>query len=182
MVVTPLLVGSAFLSAFTPGQDAPEVSPTFTRSTIVATPLKQPVTFWHDLTFEDNAYMFVSRHYGTGGKHVPGFFAYSKRRGAWIQISKISTEHARLGRSPEGIHLPVSWDHTVLIRHEYVSLPLGGSGVISSPDRVIPMPRQGLYRLDYHSSLKVDDSLTWFWVRAADLEAAFEGRRRTAPR
>src|SRR5512145_2079160 len=99
MVVTAWLVWSVFL-AFMPRQDAPEPALTFTRPTIVATRLEQPVTFWHELTFEDNEYMFVSRHYGTGGKHVPGFFVYSKSRGAWIQISRISTEHARLGRSP----------------------------------------------------------------------------------
>ena len=102
MVVTAWLVWSVFLSAFVPRQDAREIALTFTRPTIVATPLELPVTFWHELTFEDNEYMFVSRHYGTGGKHVPGFFVYSKSRGAWIQISRISTEHARLGRPPEG--------------------------------------------------------------------------------
>lgn len=182
MVVTAWLVWSVFLSALMPRQDAREIALTFTRPTIVATPLEQPVTFWHELTFEDNEYMFVSRHYGTGGKHVPGFFVYSKSRGAWIQISRISTEHARLGRSPEGPPvLAVGWDYGDLIRYEYVSAPLRGGSFISSPDRIVAMPRQGLYRLDYNSDLKIDYSLTWFWVRIADLEAAFDGRRRAAP-
>ena len=181
MVVTAWLVCSLFLSAFIPRQDAREIALTFTRPTIVAAPLEQPVTSWHELTFEDNEYRFVSRHYGTGGKQVPGFFAHSKRRGTWIQISSISTEHARLGRSPERIDLAVSRDYGGLIGSEYVSLPLGGSGFITSPDRVVAVPGQGLYRLDYHSSLKIDDALTWFWVRIADLEAAFDGRRRTPP-
>ena len=181
LMVTAWLVWSVFLCAFLAGQDAREIPPTFTRPTIVGTPLEQPVTFWHELTFEDNEYMFVSRNYGNGGTHVPGFFVYSKRRGAWIQISMISTEHARLGRSPEGPPpLPVSWDYGELIRHDYVSVPLR-AGFISSPDRIIAMTRQGLYRLDYHSELKIDYSLTSFWVRRADLEAAFDGRRRTAP-
>jgi hypothetical protein len=182
MVVTAWLVCSVFLSAFMPRQDAPEIALTFTRPTIVATPLEQPVTFWHELTFEDDAYMFVSRDYGTGGKQVPGVFVYSKRRGAWIQISMISTEHARLGRSPKGPPiLAVSWDYGDLIRDEYASLPLSGGSFISSPDRIVANPRQGRYRLDFNSRLKIDDSLTWFWVRIADLEAAFDGRRRTAP-
>lgn len=182
MVVTACLVWTIFLSAFVPRQDATEIAPTFTRPTIVATPLKQPVTFWHHLTFEDNAYKFVSRDYGPGGKDVPGFFVFSKRRGAWIQISKISTEHARLGRSPQGVHLPVSWDYRRLSGDQYVSMPLNAASFIIPPDRVVPMRRQGLYRLDYNSDLNVDSSLTWFWVRTADLEAAFDGRRRAAPR
>jgi hypothetical protein len=182
MVVTLWLVWTGFLSAFMPRQDAREIALTFTRPTIVATRLEQPVTFWHHRTFEDNEYMFVSRHYGTGGKHVPGVFVYSKSRGAWIQISMISTEHARLGRSPEGPpFLAVSWDYGGLIGHEYAPLPLSGGSFISAPDRIVAMPGQGLYRLDHMSDLKIDDSLTWFWVRIADLEAAFEGRRRTAP-
>jgi hypothetical protein len=180
--VTAWVVWSVLLSGFLPRQDARDSALTFTRPTIVAAPLEQPVTFWHDLSFEDDEYMFVSRHYGSGGKHVPGFFVYSKRRGAWIQLSAISTEHARLGRSPAGPPaLAVSWDYGRLIRFEYVPLPLSGGGFIVPPDRVVTMPGQGLYRLDYNSELEIDESLTWFWVRSADLEAAFDGSRRTAP-
>jgi hypothetical protein len=40
------LVWAVFLSAFMPRQDAREIALTFTRPTIVATPLEQPVTFW----------------------------------------------------------------------------------------------------------------------------------------
>lgn len=182
MIVTAWLVWSVLLSAFIARQDGPEPALTFTRPTIVATPLEQPVTFWHDLTFEDNEYMLVSRHYGAGGKHVPGFFVYSKSRDAWIQISMISTEHARLGRAPEGVLLPMGWDYGGLINSEYVTLPLRTS-FIKSPDRIVAMPRQRLYRLDFHSELEIDYSysLTWLWVRIADLEAGFDGRRRTAP-
>lgn len=184
MVVTAWLVWFLFVSAFTPRQDAREIAVplTFTRPTIVATPLEEPVKFWHRLTFEDDDYMFVSRHYGNSGQHTPGLFVYSKKRGAWIELSMLSTEHARLGRSPEGPpFLPVSWDYGRLIRFEYASLPFGGGSFISAPDRVVAIPRQGLYRLDYNSSLEIDYSLTWFWVRIADLEAAFDGRRRTPP-
>jgi hypothetical protein len=182
LVVTAWLIWSVVFSAFIPRQDAGEPALTFTRPTIVATPLEQPVTFWHQLAYEDNQYMFVSRHYGNGGKHVPGFFVYSKSRGAWIQISRLSTEHARLGRSPQGPPvLAVGWDYGRLFRHEYVAVPLDGGSFIDSPDRMVAMPRQGLYRLEFNSELKVDYSQTWFWVRIADLEAAFDGRRRATP-
>jgi hypothetical protein len=154
----------------------------FTRQTIVATPLAEPVTFWHDLILEDAEYKFVSRHYGSGGKYVPGFFALSKKRNAWIEITKLSTEHARLGRAPEGPQmLAVSWDYGGLIGTEYVSVPLRPAGFIDSPDRILNIPTEDAYRLDFNSRTDVDYSLTWLWVRKLDLEEAFEGRRRAAP-
>jgi hypothetical protein len=131
------------------------------------------------LILEDAEYKFVSRHYGPGGKYVPGFFVFSKKRNAWIEITRLSTEHARLGRSPEGPPiLAVSWDYGRLIGTEFANV-FRQPSFLNYPDRILNIPSEGAYRLDLNSRTGVDYSLTWFWVRKVDLEEAFEGRRRT---
>jgi hypothetical protein len=145
----------------------------FTRPTLVARTVQAP-TSWHDVIFEDRVYKFVSRHYGNGGGQIPGLFVFSKKRNAWLEVLQLSTEHARLGRSPDfnDIALQISWDYGELINHNYARLPLMNLGI--GPDRIIAA--SGAYRFDFNSRLNRAQSLTSFWVRVEDLEAAFGGR------
>jgi PDZ domain len=151
----------------------------FTRPTLTAVRITIEPRF-HRRVYEDGAYRFVSRDYGSGeAPTIPGLFVYSKQREAWIQILSLSTEHARLGRSPDftDIPLPVSWDHGELINEPFASMPLRPGGAIAFPDRIVDLGAEGAYRLDFYSGLNRDVSLTWLWLAKADLQEAFEGRR-----
>jgi hypothetical protein len=127
---------------------------------------------WHVKVYEDASYRFVYRHYGNA-EYVPGFFARDLSRNRWLQLKELSTEHARLGRSPDfsDIPLAVGWDFRGLASAEYAQLPLKTGGSIEFPDRVTFDPSTELYRLDCNSQLNRDVSLTSFWVRKADLDA-----------
>jgi hypothetical protein len=125
---------------------------------------------WHVKVYEDASYRFVERHYGNG-EYVPGFFACDLSRNRWLQLTELSTEHARLGRSPDDIRLMVGWDFHGLASAEYAQLPLMTGGSIIFPDRITFDPSTELYRLDCNSKLNRDVSLTSFWVRKADLDA-----------
>lgn len=128
---------------------------------------------WHFQVYADASYRFVFRHYGSKGEYVPGFFARDLSRNRWLQLTELSTEHARLGVSPDfnDIRLMVGWDFRGLASAEYAQLPLKTSGSIVFPDRVTFDPSTKLYRLDCNSELNRDASLTSFWVRKADLDA-----------
>lgn len=110
--------------------------PRFSRPTVKCKVL-QNTPKWHRKVHDDEAYEMVSRNYGNN-EYEPGFFAHDKVRGRWIQITRISTEHARFGRSPDfnDIPLQVSWDFRYLADKKYVALPLRTSGSIVFPDRV----------------------------------------------
>jgi PDZ domain-containing protein len=148
----------------------------FTRPTLVAKTIQAPAS-WHEVIFEDRVYIFVSRHYGNGGGQIPGLFVFSKTRNAWLEVLQLSTEHARLGRSPDfnDIALSVGWDYGPLVNRDYARLPLTTSGSINFPDRIVGVNGAAAYRFDFNSRLNREESLTSFWVRAEDLEAAFDG-------
>ncbi len=145
--------------------------PEFTRPTLVAKITQTPAS-WRDVIFEDPVYKFVSRDYGNGGGQRPGLFVFSKTRNAWVEVTELSTEHARLGRSPDNVLLQISWNYGELIHRDYATLPLMSSG--GGPDRIIAMT--GVYRFDFNSRVNREESLTSFWVRVEDLEAAFDDR------
>jgi hypothetical protein len=150
----------------------------FTRATLTAVRLGTPPRF-HRLLYEDEAYKFFARNYGSGGETAtPGLFVYSKARDVWIQILSLSTEHARLGRAPDfnDIPLSVDWDYRGLVNRPFASIPLQPGGSIAFPDRIADFATDRAYRLDFHSNLNRDVSLTWFWLAKADLAEAFEGR------
>jgi hypothetical protein len=135
---------------------------------------------FHQLVYEDSAYKFVTRNYGSGeAPTIPGLFVYSKQHHAWIQILSLSTEHARLGRSPDYTDIPLSvgWDYGELINEPFASMPLRTGGSIGFPDRIVDLGVERAYRLDFNSGLNRDVSLTWFCLAKADIQEAFEGRR-----
>jgi hypothetical protein len=151
----------------------------FSRPTLTAVRITVEPRF-HHVAYEDSAYKFATRDYGSGETPTsPGLFVYSKERNAWIQIVSLSTEHARLGRSPDFTDIPlsVSWDYGNLINEPFASMPLRTSGSIGCPDRIVDVGAEGAYRLEFNSNLNRDVSLTWFWLAKADLHEAFEGRR-----
>jgi hypothetical protein len=148
----------------------------FTRPTIVAALADGP-QFFHDLIFEDNVYRIVGRHYGHRGKYTPGLFVHRKGDDRWLQITGLTTEHARLGRSPDmyDIALSAGWNYAYLREHQYAPVPRMGGSVLAFPDRIQSFPGQETYRMDFNSRLNREVSITWFWVKHADLRTAFTG-------
>jgi hypothetical protein len=122
--------------------------------------------------YEDSLYAFRVRHYGSDGTHIPALLALRKTDRAWLELTMLSTQHARLGRSPDfhDIPLSVGWDFKGFADSLYVALPLHTSGSIVFPDRVSFDPSRAIYRLDFHSALERGSSLTTFWVLRADLD------------
>jgi hypothetical protein len=148
--------------------------PTLTAVRIEIEPRRKQVLY------DDSAYRFVACNYRSGeAPTVPGLFVYSKQRDAWIQILSASTEHARLGRSPDftDIGLSVGWNYGQLINEPFASMPLRTSGLLALPDRIVDLGVERAYRLDFNSRLNRDISLTWFYLAKADIQEAFEGRR-----
>jgi len=142
----------------------------FRRPTVKGAVLAQEPK-WHREIYHDQFYQFVFRHYGNG-EYVPGFFAHDLVRNRWLEITELSMEQARLGRSPDfsDIPLQVGWDFRSLARADYARLPLHTTGSIVFPDRIMFLSAIGLYRLDCNSELNREVSLTSFWVRKTDLD------------
>ena len=127
---------------------------------------------WQIKVYEDDSYEFVFRGYGNA-EYVPGLFAHDRRHNRWLELTELSTVHARLGRSPESsdLRLMVGWNFSRLASAEYAKLPLLTTGSIVFPDRISFDPTSGLYRFDFNSQLNLDGSLTSFRVRKYDLDA-----------
>ncbi len=83
----------------------------FSRPTILtASHSEEPL--WHEKIYEDDDYLFVYHDYGKA-EYTPNFFVYGRKQRKWIEIKKLSTEHAKLGLSPSSTAktaLQVSWD------------------------------------------------------------------------
>jgi hypothetical protein len=148
----------------------------FSRPSIEAVPLKEAPK-WHVKVFEDEDFTFFYRHYGRE-KYQPGFFIYGKRLRKWIEIKKLTTENAKLGRSPsiDEVRLSVSWDHSSLRGKDYAELPLKTSGSISFPSKIRYDADAEVYMLEFDTELKKEEYLTRFWVDREDLEEALKRR------
>ena len=153
-------------------QHAAAQTPVFTRPTIITANCAEP-PFWHIKVYEDDDYLFVFRHFGRA-EHTPGFFVYGKQQERWVEIKQLSTEHARLGRSPgiDVLPLSVTWDYGHLKEVEYADLPLLTSGSINFPDAITFEAEREAYRLNFNSSAKLEEMLTQFWVLKAELAIA----------
>jgi hypothetical protein len=146
----------------------------FSRPTLI-TALCEHEPTWHVKVYEDKDYQFVYRHYGNA-EYVPGFFVYSKSNNKWLEITKLSTENAKLGHSPpfEEVRLSVGWDYSSLNGSDYVELPLHTSGSISFPNEIVDEASSEAYHLNFDPSLKPEYQ-TWFWILKKDLERVFRG-------
>ncbi len=129
-----------------------------------------------DIIYEDDNYQFVSRDYGQRGTQIPGLFVFSKKTNKWMEIKKLSTKDAKLGRSPterEGL-CQVGWDYSALSQADYATIPLKTSGSIDFPDNIIYKRDKGIFLLQFDSSWGIKAVLTQFIVKKSDLDQAFE--------
>jgi hypothetical protein len=150
----------------------------FTRPTIITIKLDQPPKY-HFKVYEDEEYCFLYRHYGNDGKAIPGFFIQQKKLNIWVELKKLSTENAILGRSPSiedfnRCPISVGWDFKGLKSNEFADLPLRTSGSIMFPDSIVRDAKRQVYILDNPAQCGLGYMLTRFYVRFDELSAAFK--------
>lgn len=148
------------------GQSVMAQSLSFTRPTVI-TAVCNEEPFWHESIYDDDDYLFVYRYFGKA-EETPVFFILGKKRNKWIELKKLSTEHAKLGRSTSSSS--ESWDYSSLKTVNYANLPLRKSESINFPDQVTYDPDTKVYCLNFNSLDKVEEMLTQFWVAKKDLD------------
>jgi hypothetical protein len=130
--------------------------------------------------YEDTDYMFVAMGYGPKGKQIPGLFVFSQKMNKWMEIKKLSTQGAKLGRSPnpeeerkKGAFCSVGWDYSRLGKTDYAAIPLMTSGSLNFPDKIRYEGDTATYLLQFNSSWNIDAVLTQFIVKKDDFDKAF---------
>jgi hypothetical protein len=147
-------------------QSAVAQSLSFSRPTVI-TAVCNEEPFWHESIYEDDDYLFVYRYFGKA-EETPVFFILGKKRNKWVELKKLSTEHAKLGRSPSSNS--ESWDYSSLKTVNYVNLPLRTSGSINFPDLTTYDADNKAYCFNFNSLANVEEMLTQFWVAKKDLD------------
>jgi hypothetical protein len=100
-----------------------------------------------------------------------------------MEIKKLSTENAKLGRSPtseEGL-CSVGWDYSDLRKADYATIPLMTSGSVNFPDKILYQADIATYLLQFNSSWNIDAVLTQFIIKKDDLDKAFGEEVRKVP-
>ncbi len=149
-------------------------SQNLSRPTIIAAPCAEKYPLWHKMIYEDNDYLFVYRDYGKA-EYIPILLVYGKKQKKWIEIKKISTEDAKLGRfasSTAKANLPGNRSYSSLKNIKYVHLPLRISGSINFPDKITYDDNSKTYYFNFNSSSADKEMLTQFRVLKKDLEQA----------
>jgi hypothetical protein len=101
---------------------------------------------------------------------LPSLFVKDRVRECWIQITELSTENARLGKSFDG-KSGVESDFQGLTNSDYAHVPIKIRGSKLLPDRVTFDRNNGHYRLDFNSQLNLSITLSYFWVSKTNLGA-----------
>jgi uncharacterized protein DUF4377 len=176
ILILALLVCTGF-AGFPEAGLARERQLSFSRPTIVGVHYdRQPP--WHIKLYEDGEYMFVFRNFGDG-EYVPGFFVHNVRKNKWMEIRRISTENAVLGRSPGPQDLikcpiPETWDFSSLRNREYVDWPLKTSRLVFVPDLIAKEDDRDVYRIELTPPCELSEMVTRFFIRMEDLNKAFD--------
>jgi hypothetical protein len=149
----------------------------FSRPTIVGVHYdRQPK--WHLKLYEDGQYAFVFQDDGVD-VYGPGFFVYNVRKNKWMEIRKLSTENAVLGRSPgpkDLIKCPITetWDFSSLRNREYADWPLKTSRLVFIPTLIVKEDEGNVYRIEFTPQCGVPYTLTRFFIRIEELNEAFD--------
>lgn len=141
----------------------------FSRPTIITASCDEE-PLWHEKIYEDDDYRFVIRDYGQA-EYTPNFFVYGKKQHKWIEIKKLSTEHAKLGRfssSAAKADLPKNWLKNI----KYIDFPLRISGSTNFPDKITYNAENKTFAFNFNSLANLEQMLTRFWVLKKDLDEA----------
>jgi hypothetical protein len=139
----------------------------FSRPTIEASALKTAPKSAVKL-YEDEEFVFLYRHSG-GKEYAPGFFVYRKKPASWIEIKKVTTENAKLGRLSSGDEVRLS-----VGKKQYAELPLKSGGAVNIPSKIKYDAEIEVYSLEFDPWQKKEEHVTRFWVDRDDLREAFK--------
>jgi hypothetical protein len=142
----------------------------FSRPTVEASALKTAPKSAVKL-YEDEEFVFFYRHSG-GKEYAPGFFVYGKKLDRWIEIKKVSTENAKLGRLSSGDEVRLS-----VGKKQYAELPLKSGGTGNIPSKIKYDAEIEVYMLEFDSWQKKEEYVTRFWLDRDDLVEAFKSGR-----
>jgi len=150
------------------------------RPTVILSASEDPVG-QRKTIYEDSEYVFVARSYGPKGLQIPGLFVFSQKMNKWMEIKMLSTQGAKLGRSPspeeeriKNAFCSVGWDYSGLRKAEYATIPLMTSGSLNFLDKILYKADTATYLLQFNSSWNIDAVLTEFIVKKDDLGKAFD--------
>jgi hypothetical protein len=139
----------------------------FSRPTIEASTLKTAPKSAIKL-YEDEEFVFLSRP-AVGKESAPGLFVYGKKPGIWIEIKKVSTENAKLGRLSSGEEMRL-----IVGKKQYLELPLKSGATLNIPSKVKYDADIEVYMLEFDPWQKKDEHLTRLWIDREDLGEAFK--------
>jgi hypothetical protein len=140
----------------------------FTRPTVIGLVLERAPERYHQY-YKDQYYQFVVAD-NSEEPVVSTFVAHDLVKERWLQITKLSTEHARLGKSND--RLPEATpDFYALRNDEYVQLPFKSRGWNVFPDRIVFDSTNRLYRMSCNASYNLPIDVTTFLVLKSDLDA-----------
>jgi hypothetical protein len=142
----------------------------FSRPTLEASALKAEPKPAVKL-YEDEGFVFTYRSAG-GAQSAAGFFVYDKKSGRWIEIKKVSTENAKLGRLSSGDEVRLT-----LEKKQYAELPLKTGKAISFPSKIKYDADTEVYMLEFDSWQKKEGNVTRFLIDRDDLEEAFKASK-----
>jgi hypothetical protein len=170
MTIRLITLASLVLWAATVVAAYQDESLSFSRPTLEASALraapKSAVKLYED---ED----FVFAHRGPGGtQSAAGFFVYGKKSDRWMEIKKVSTENAKLGRLSSGDEVRLT-----LGKKQYAELPLKTGRAVNVPSKIKYDADIEVYMLEFDSWQKKEEYVTRFWVDREDLEEAFKTAR-----
>ena len=120
--------------------------------------------------YEDGDFAFHYRR--AGASDAPGLFVHARKLGRWIEIKRLSTQNAKLGRLSTGEDVGL-----VAGKKPYIDMPLKTDKSTSFPSKVKYDAETELYALEFDSWQKKNEHATRFFIDREDLEEAFAKAR-----
>jgi hypothetical protein len=142
----------------------------FSRPTIEAAALKAAPKSAVKL-HEDEDFAFFHRRAG-GKESAPGLFVHAKKTGRWVEIKKVTTENAKLGRLSSGDEVAPA-----VGKKQYVELPLKSGATLNTPGRIKYDAEIEMYTLEFDPWQKKEEHVTRFWVDKEDLAESFKSAK-----
>jgi hypothetical protein len=134
-------------------------------SVVLKSPPKSPVKI-----YEDGDFAFLYTRSGPGD--APGLFVRGKKLNRWIEIKKLSTENAKLGRLSSGEEVSLAAG-----KKPYVDMPLKTLKSTGFPGKIKYDDEAELYALEFDAWQKKSEFVTRFFIDREDLEEAFAKAR-----
>jgi hypothetical protein len=166
MKIRVTTLAGLILCAATVASAYQDESLSFSRPTVEASALRTTPKSAVKL-YEDEEFVFLYR--AAGGKEAaPGLFVYGKKPGKWIEIKKVSTENAKLGRLSSGEEVRL-----ILGKKQYAELPLKAGATVNVPSKIKYDTDIEVFMLEFDPWQKKEEYVSRFWIDREDLGEAF---------